>query len=88
MSEKIELKSCPFCGEKTDIVVVEKIVLDEGDSPEDYTLEDRVECQNCGALGPTADHRTSAREAWNRRDTLENFSDLNEKEKNNEACQK
>lgn len=48
----IELKPCPFCGAKPDDQDVGLFV---------------VECPNCGIVGPAAENRDAAIQAWNRR---------------------
>ena len=56
MNEKLELKPCPFCGEK------EKIGFDFYD--DDSVC---IECWGCLAHGTLASDKTTAIEAWNRR---------------------
>ena len=65
MSEA-ELKRCPICGE-AEGVLVEVAMIFPGDSKDDIAFQDRVECQNCGALGPPADTRAYAIKTWNER---------------------
>jgi len=62
-----ELKPCPFCGEKTEIAIVEGAMVQEGDSRDDFCMQRWVECQNCGALGPPTDRRVEAVKSWNER---------------------
>src|SRR4030042_1868109 len=54
------LKPCPFCGESSDVAVVDLAHVHEGDCREDVVLERAVECQNCGAHGGTANTREGA----------------------------
>ena len=65
-----ELKRCPVCGE-TEGVVIEAAMIFPGDSKDDVFFQYRVECQNCGTLGPPANTRVHAIKAWNERETAE-----------------
>jgi len=58
MAESIHFESCPFCGNK--------------DQNRFYILDnERVECDQCGAVGPYRDKINEAIEAWNDRVTEE-----------------
>ena len=61
------LKPCPFCGESSDVAVVDLAHVHEGDCREDVVWERAVECQNCGAHGGTANTREGAVKSWNDR---------------------
>ena len=69
MSEA-ELKRCPICGETEGVPVVAAMIF-PGDSKDDVVFQNRVECQNCGTLGPPADTKAYAIKAWNERETAE-----------------
>lgn len=62
-----ERKGCPFCGELEDLVALELLVGPVGGGEGDYHERVAVECQNCGALGPSADTFKEAAELWNGR---------------------
>lgn len=61
MSEKVELKPCPFCGEKENI--------DYGLMTGTMRGFDYVQCEKCGALihAIHIGNEIKAIEAWNRR---------------------
>lgn len=57
-----ELKQCPFCGGKPNIVCFTFYDDDNDEDEEGYS----VECKNCGCCTPFM-CRESAEETWNRR---------------------
>ena len=67
MSEKMYLKPCAFCGEKSELAVIEMARIYEGSSRDNLCWEKVVECQNCGAQGGTADRSAEAVKSWNDR---------------------
>ena len=61
MSERNELKPCPFCGLDGEFVTPDS-------SPTPHIFQaDRIFCVRCGATGPDGESTFLAEEAWNRR---------------------
>lgn len=54
-----ELKECPFCGWKDEILITADM----------YRRKFRVECENCGCAGPEGITRKEAMRLWDTRET-------------------
>lgn len=57
-TEDVDLSPCPFCGERSDLCIIE-----------DFEDEYYIHCECCNTIGPDGNSIESATIQWNKRES-------------------